>query len=249
MPAAIHPHKNISLWQAGLAELVGTCIFTTTALGATATSTIHGEYTQIGLMHGIGIYVLATIFGPISGGHLNSAVSLTHLLNKRIDFKTFLVYVICQLTGGFIAGCIGYHLWFGVTHFNFYGKREVLPMASGFGLEFFGTFIQLLAVEYSSHRKVPNGPQIGGSMMFLVGVGGILKYATINPPKDFGPRLFGAIIFPDKDVMGRYWWVPVVAPFCASPVAVLVYKYLLAEKKDVYVRGEKDGLESVEMVK
>ena len=93
MPAAIHPHK-ISLWQAGLAELVGTCIFTTTALGATATSTIHGEYTQIAMMHGIGIYVLVTIFGPISGGHLNSAVSLTHLLNKRIDFKTFLVYVI-----------------------------------------------------------------------------------------------------------------------------------------------------------
>jgi hypothetical protein len=63
--------------------------------------------------------------------------------------------------GGFIAGLLGYHLWYGVTFFNFYGKREVLPIASGFGLEFFGTFIQLLAVEYCSHRKVENGAQIG----------------------------------------------------------------------------------------
>ena len=105
MPA----HKKISLWQAGLAELVGTCIFTTTALGATATSTIHGEYTQIGLMHGIGIYVLVTIFGPISGGHLNSAVSLTHFLNKRIDFKTFLVYVIWEFekrTKNWLYDCV-----------------------------------------------------------------------------------------------------------------------------------------------
>ena len=85
-------------------------------------------------------------------------------------------------------------------------------------------------------------------MMFLVGVGGILKYATINPPKDFGPRLFGAIMFPDQDVMCRYSWVPVVAPFCASPVAVFVYKYLLAEKEEVYGRGEKDDLEGVKMV-
>lgn len=85
-------------------------------------------------------------------------------------------------------------------------------------------------------------------MMFLVGVGGILKYATINPPKDFGPRLLGAIMFPDKDVLSSYSWVPVVAPFCASPVAVLVYKYLLAQKKEVYARDEKDGMESVKMV-
>ena len=138
----------------------------------------------------------------------------------------------CQLTGGFLAGALAYHLWFGVTEFNFYGKREVLPIASSFGLEFFGTFIQLLAVEYSSHRKVTNGPQIGGSMMFLVGVGGILKYATINPPKDFGPRLFGALMFPEENVLSRYSWVPVVAPFCASPAAVLVYKFLLSDKND-----------------
>ena len=84
----------ISLFKRGLAELVGTCIFTATALGATATSSMHDEYTQIGFMHGIGIYVLVTIFGPISGGHLNSAVSLTHLINKRIDLKTFITYVI-----------------------------------------------------------------------------------------------------------------------------------------------------------
>merc|ERR1712110_214593 len=107
--------------------------------------------------------------------------------------------------------------------------------------------IQLLAVEYSSHRKVENGPQIGGSMMFLVGVGGILKYATINPPKDFGPRLFGALVFPDKNVLSRYSWVPVVAPFCASPAAVLVYKYLLSERCNQDV-DRNDSLEAVEMM-
>lgn len=68
-------------------------------------------------------------------------------------------------------------------------------------------------------------------MMCLVGLSGILKYATINPPKDLGPRLSGALMFRDKQVLTRYSWVPVVAPFCASPFAVLVYRFLLAEKK------------------
>ena len=52
-----------------------------------------------------GLGVLIQIFGPISGANFNPAVTMVDLIQNRINFSTFLQYVLAQITGA-ITGAI-----------------------------------------------------------------------------------------------------------------------------------------------
>jgi glycerol uptake facilitator-like aquaporin len=59
------------------------------------------------------LVVLITILGPISGAHLNPAVSLIFAMKRDIDWSAAALYAIAQIAGG-IAGTIVAHLMFGL---------------------------------------------------------------------------------------------------------------------------------------
>ncbi len=82
------------------------------------------------LATGAALVMLITIFGPVSGAHLNPAVTLAFLTRNLIATPTALAYIACQLAGA-IAGTwiahvmfdepvlqlsaharVGAHLWF-----------------------------------------------------------------------------------------------------------------------------------------
>ncbi|PPC87925.1 MAG: aquaporin family protein [Hyphomicrobium sp.] len=60
---------------------------------------------------GAALYVLITIFGPISGAHFNPAVTAIMLLNRQIETLPALTYVGAQVLGG-IFGVIVAHAMF-----------------------------------------------------------------------------------------------------------------------------------------
>ena len=60
---------------------------------------------------GAGLYVLITIFGPVSGAHINPAVTLAFLLRKEISAKLAMAYIVMQVLGG-IAGVSLAHAMF-----------------------------------------------------------------------------------------------------------------------------------------
>ena len=51
------------------------------------------------------LYLIITIFGPISGAHFNPAVSLVFLITKGISLPLFFLYLVVQTLGG-IAGAV-----------------------------------------------------------------------------------------------------------------------------------------------
>lgn len=57
------------------------------------------------------LVVLVTIFGPISGAHLNPAVTLVFALRREIDPRDAALYSVCQIAGG-IAGTVLAHAMF-----------------------------------------------------------------------------------------------------------------------------------------
>jgi glycerol uptake facilitator-like aquaporin len=57
------------------------------------------------------LVVLILIFGPVSGAHLNPAVTLAFLLRRELSARNALVYLAAQ-TAGAIAGAWGAHLMF-----------------------------------------------------------------------------------------------------------------------------------------
>jgi len=65
------------------------------------------------LATGAVLFVIITIFAPISGAHFNPAVSLVMMLRGDLGRRTTLAYIVVQIVGG-CAGAIVAHLMFGL---------------------------------------------------------------------------------------------------------------------------------------
>jgi len=59
------------------------------------------------------LYVIITIFAPISGAHFNPAVSLVMALRGELDWRTTFAYIAVQIAGGCV-GAVAAHLMFGL---------------------------------------------------------------------------------------------------------------------------------------
>ena len=89
------------------------------------------------------LFVLITMFGPVSGAHMNPAVSLVAALRRELSWRDAGAYAIAQLSFG-IAGAWAAHLMF---------ERPVLQVAlkarTGFGIlagEAIATFGLILVI-------------------------------------------------------------------------------------------------------
>ena len=249
--------STITIFKKFIAEFLGTLILTYAVLSSITTN--NASYLTIVWTHGFSILVLALIFGPVSGGHFNPAVTLAFLLKtdreKRIPVSHLFGYIFSQFLGGFCAGFLNYGMFpkhyrdktslQAVTQNN--GETlDIGPLAIrdndnlGYTAMFFheclGTFYLVLAALLSSQLKnnfiketVQNLNFTYFSAIFIammityVGLMGHLYYAGINPAREWGPRLAGAVIYGSSAAFTSYCWVPLVGPLVGSVLAAVVY--------------------------
>ena len=98
------------------AEGAGTAVLVATVVGSgimAETLTNDGALALLGntLPTGAILVVLVTILGPISGAHLNPAVSLVFAIRRELEPREASFYVAAQIVGG-IMGTIAAHLMF-----------------------------------------------------------------------------------------------------------------------------------------
>ena len=98
------------------AEALGTGLMVATVVGSGVmatrlTSDAGLELLGNTLPTGAILVVLITIFGPISGGHFNPAVSLVSSLRRDLPAKEAALYVLAQVGGG-VLGTVIAHLMF-----------------------------------------------------------------------------------------------------------------------------------------
>lgn len=101
---------------------------------------------------GAALVALILTFGPISGAHLNPAVTLADAIESGIPWREVPVYVAVQLSGG-ILGAVLAHLMFGLRWYSL-----STHVRSGWSLvlsEFIATF-GLLSVVWGCTRTKPN---------------------------------------------------------------------------------------------
>lgn len=132
-----------------LAELAGTALLLAVITG----SGIMGEQLSAGnnavallgnsIATGCGLYVLITVLAPISGAHLNPAVSMMFWGAKQLSSKELLLYILAQLSGGMLG------VW--LTHLLFSQTIIQTSTHPRFGLgiwvsEFVSTLLLLAAI-------------------------------------------------------------------------------------------------------
>ncbi|GAA0295504.1 MIP/aquaporin family protein [Sphingomonas oligophenolica] len=86
---------------------------------------------------GAGLVVLITIFGPVSGAHLNPAVTLVMLIRREMDARTAAAYVVAQGAGAILGAWVA-HAMFAEPLLQISAKLRDGP-AQGFS-EFVATF-------------------------------------------------------------------------------------------------------------
>jgi glycerol uptake facilitator-like aquaporin len=96
---------------------------------------------------GAALVALILAFGPISGAHLNPAVSLADALEGGLPWQETLPYIAVQILGG-VAGAVAAHLMFGLTVVSM--SRHARGGAALMFSEFIATFGLLAVIRGSS---------------------------------------------------------------------------------------------------
>jgi aquaporin Z len=90
--------------QVFAAELVGTFVLVFGGCGAAIFAGAHIGYMGVAFAFGLSLLVMAYAIGPISGCHVNPAVSIGLALARKLPGSMLLIYIIAQIVGAVIAG-------------------------------------------------------------------------------------------------------------------------------------------------
>ncbi|HEY5946523.1 MAG TPA: aquaporin [Kofleriaceae bacterium] len=190
---------------------------------------------------GLVLLALAYALGPISGCHVNPAVTLGFVLTERMSLKEAGGYWIAQFLGG-IVGAFG--LWavfsgspdYSVATVglgtNGWGDSSMIHVGlwGAFAAEVVLTFLFVLVVlAVTSHAATASfaGLAIGMGLVLVHLFGIALTGTSVNPARSLGPALVVG-----GDAL-RQAWLFIVAPLLGGAAAAGVARTLMAEHPDV----------------
>lgn len=234
-------HGVIRIMKAYIAEVFGTfCLVfigcASVVVGGFGGIIPAGGVLGIGLAFGIALVAMAYAVGPVSGAHLNPAVTLGVYLAGRLPAKDVAPYMVAQVIGGIIGALV---LWL-IASGSASGAPANLAATgwdpvngfsttAAFVAELVATFIfvsVILGVTSEKHTTVLSGLVIGLTLVAIhlgfVTVSG----SSVNPARSIGPALFsggGAI---------AQLWLYIVAPLIGGAAAGLVHKAGVWEMAD-----------------
>lgn len=214
------------------AELVGTFVLVFGGVGAAVFDGKHIGFMGIAFAFGLAQLIMCYAVGPISGCHINPAVTFGAWLSRRIGFKDVIGYWIAQLIGGILAAgvvlCIAHGIAGGYSAAasglasNGYGAHspDQYSMIAGFVAELVMTAIFVLVVLGSTAKKAPTGfagLAIGFALATCHLVILPVTNTSVNPARALGPAVWvgGWAI--------HQVWLFFVAPLIGGAVAALVY--------------------------
>ena len=185
-----------------------------------------------------GVFTGVLIAAPVSGAHLNPAVTLALVLAHKFSFSLLPMYVAAQMLGAMFGAFLvwlAYKKHFDATDNADY-KLAVFCTAPNIRspwynviTEVIGTYVLALAVLYMAEPEVGLGSLNALPVAIVVlglglSIGGPTGYA-INPARDLGPRIMHFLLpIPMKrDSDWGYSWVPVIGPLAGAAVAAGMY--------------------------
>lgn len=227
--------KSWDLWRAVLAEGVATMLFVfigTSSIVLPMGESLDGaKIVRIAFTFGLMIAVLIQMFGHVSGGHMNPAVSVGMAVALKISPLRAVLYVVAQC-GGALLGSL---LLKGVTPDPLHSDLGVntvsplLSLAEGFGCEVVYTFILVFSIFGCTDDRRPffGSPALGiGLTVGVLHLSGIpYTGASMNPARSLGP----AVISDKFETHWVYW----AGPLVGGILAALSYKFIF----DPYARG------------
>jgi aquaporin Z len=215
------------------AECIGT--FTLVLFGCGAAVIAGGSVGVLGIAFAFGFALIAMAYGigPISGCHINPAVSLGVFTAGRMNAQDLVGYIVAQIVGAILAATVlaviqsgiagGYEIAGGRLGQNGWGpgymKEYNLTAAAVF--EFVATLLFVIAILGSTQAKAPTqiaGLAIGITLVVIHIVGINVTGVSVNPARSLGPALLVG-----GKAMAQVWLFLLV-PSLAGIVAGILFR-------------------------
>jgi glycerol uptake facilitator protein len=239
--------------ERSIGELIGTAILVILGDGVVAGVLLNRSKAQnagwivITAGWGIALAIAVWVVNPISGAHLNPAVTLALLLNGSIAIDLALAYIVAQFVGAFLGAIVVYLHYLphwratddaGVKLAVFSTGPAIRHTTGNVISEIIGTFFLVVGIfgigsafggTAADPLRGALTPLFVGLLLFGLGLslGGTTGYA-LNPARDLGPRIAHAILpIPGKGTSDwEYSWIPVVGPLIGGALASVFWTLL-----------------------
>ncbi|MBC7273590.1 MULTISPECIES: MIP/aquaporin family protein [Streptomyces] len=236
-------------------EIIGTAILILFGAGVCAAVTLRyskaraSGWIVIAFGWGFGVMAGAYTAAPLSGGHLNPAVTLGIAVDTG-DWDKVGLYLLGQMIGAMLGAVLAYLVYFAQFQANvretgttegtaeeptptlgiFSTIPEIRHPVANLMTEIIATIALVLPILAFGLTK---GLGESGTLVLIVALlvvglglslGGPTGYA-INPARDLGPRIVHTFLpIPNKGTSDwGYAWVPVVGPLIGGGLAGLIY--------------------------
>jgi aquaporin Z len=215
-----------------LAELVGTFVLVFGGLGSAVLAGDKIGYQGVALAFGLSLLAMVYTIGPISGCHINPAVTLGALISKKISGGAAAVYMAAQVLGAACAAALILIIVEGTAvgakvaatglAANGYGTHSPgqYPLPAAFITEAVLTMFLVFTVLGSTDLKAPvgfAGIAIGLVLTLIHLVGIPVTNASVNPARSIASAIFtGGWAL-------QQLWLFIVAPLSGAVVAAGIY--------------------------
>ena len=210
------------LWIRVIVEFIGTFVLVTVAAGAGVINHYAGNTpvsrTAAVIAPGAAVMAMIYAWGPLSGLHINPAVTLGFACRRVFPAGWVLPYWAAQLAGAVAAA------WFLQLVFGHVSAGGTYPIATSGGdwrslvMEIVLTtiLVSIILNTATGGRSIGHNAAIAvGSTVALLGLfASPISGASMNPARSLGPDIAGV------DYTG--WWVYVAGPVTGALIAVSI---------------------------
>lgn len=193
----------------------------------------------ISLAFGLAVVAMAYAIGPISGCHINPAISIAMLIAGKLSAKDCIGYIISQVAGAIAGAGILYLLVSGKS--DYAGLGDWALGSNGWGEGYLGNYSTTVAfiaevvftclfllVIFGTTSKQGNattaGLAIGITLVLIHLVAIPITGTSVNPARSIGPALFSG------GIALTQLWLFIVAPILGGVLGAIIWKYLLETK-------------------
>jgi aquaporin Z len=221
------------------AEFVGTAVLVIIAVG-TATEnfgfhlfggSVAAGVVTTALAFGLVLMALAYAIGPISGCHVNPAVTMGFLAAGRMKVTEAVGYMVAQVAGGIAGAAVLWGMFdqipgysrkvqgLGTDGYNSFSLTHI-SAGGAFFVEVVLTFVFVMVILFATHKAAIQGAAglaIGMALVVVHLIGIPLTGTSVNPARSLGPAV----------IVGGHpldqVWVFIVAPLVGGIVAAVVH--------------------------
>lgn len=216
------------------AEFIGTLSLVLIGCG---TAVFGADLVGISIAFGMTVTAMAYAIGPISGCHINPAISIAMTVAGKLPGKHLGGYILSQILGGLAGAALLFLIASGVENFDAASSMGQNGFAEhspgGFNLvsaliaEIVFTFLFLMVIFGSTSEKASPGfagLAIGMSLVIIHLVSIPITGTSVNPARSIGPAVFAGTEHITQ------LWLFVVGPVVGGVLAAVTWKGLFESK-------------------